>query len=197
MKYSNDVSLSCFPQPAVPIGAPTEVYADSYNATAMIAYWTPVPNIREYIRGKVIGYQKHSNFFGAEAYYVGCDFHPVQGVEAIPCVFQPGITRVPRLVHKALRCFYHNVCGAEASESALTSAEDHLCWVQAPPPAPWPDRGPESLRLPSCGLATLNKPTNVSFLPVQNSKKEASGYINGHKVSKATLGSFRLVSRNL
>ncbi|GFS00043.1 contactin [Elysia marginata] len=41
----------------VPVGAPTDVTSDSVNATAMIVYWTPVPNTREFIRGKVLGYQ--------------------------------------------------------------------------------------------------------------------------------------------
>ncbi|GFO44990.1 hypothetical protein PoB_007149500 [Plakobranchus ocellatus] len=31
--------------------------------------------------------------------------------------------------------------------------------VRAPPPAPWPDGGPESLRSPCCGLAIYKKPT--------------------------------------
>ncbi|KAK3772496.1 hypothetical protein RRG08_043711 [Elysia crispata] len=41
----------------VPIGAPTDVTSESYNATAMIVFWTPVPNTREFIRGNVLGYQ--------------------------------------------------------------------------------------------------------------------------------------------
>ncbi|GFO23661.1 hypothetical protein PoB_005016600 [Plakobranchus ocellatus] len=32
-----------------------------------------------------------------------------------------------------------------------------LSRVRAPPPAPWPDGGPESLRSPSCGLAILKR----------------------------------------
>ncbi|GFO30287.1 hypothetical protein PoB_005679200 [Plakobranchus ocellatus] len=40
-----------------------------------------------------------------------------------------------------------------ASESALRSAGTLLSRVRAPPPAPWPDGGPESLRSPCCGLA--------------------------------------------
>ncbi|GFO07759.1 dual specificity protein phosphatase [Plakobranchus ocellatus] len=40
-----------------------------------------------------------------------------------------------------------------ASESALKSAGTFLSLVRAPPPAPWPDGGLESLRSPSCGLA--------------------------------------------
>ncbi|GFO33672.1 hypothetical protein PoB_006017700 [Plakobranchus ocellatus] len=44
--------------------------------------------------------------------------------------------------------------GTVASESALRSAGNLLSRVLAPPPAPWPDLGPESLRSP-CGLAIL------------------------------------------
>ncbi|GFN88498.1 embryonic stem cell-specific 5-hydroxymethylcytosine-binding protein-like [Plakobranchus ocellatus] len=40
-----------------------------------------------------------------------------------------------------------------ACESALRSAGTLLLWVRAPLPAPWPDRGPENLRSPCCGLA--------------------------------------------
>ncbi|GFO02646.1 hypothetical protein PoB_002915100 [Plakobranchus ocellatus] len=39
------------------------------------------------------------------------------------------------------------------SESALISAGIPLSRVRAPPPAPWPDGWPESLRSPYCGLA--------------------------------------------
>ncbi|GFO36077.1 hypothetical protein PoB_006258200 [Plakobranchus ocellatus] len=39
-----------------------------------------------------------------------------------------------------------------ASESPLRSAGTLLSQVRAPPLAPWPDGGPESLRTP-CGLA--------------------------------------------
>ncbi|GFN91701.1 eukaryotic translation initiation factor 3 subunit f [Plakobranchus ocellatus] len=46
-----------------------------------------------------------------------------------------------------------NVGGTVASESALRSAENLLLRVRAPPPAPWPDGRPESLRSRCCGLA--------------------------------------------
>ncbi|GFO05205.1 hypothetical protein PoB_003171000 [Plakobranchus ocellatus] len=45
------------------------------------------------------------------------------------------------------------VDGTVASESALRSAGNILSGVRAPPLAPWPDRGPESLRSPCCGPA--------------------------------------------
>ncbi|GFN79606.1 hypothetical protein PoB_000611200 [Plakobranchus ocellatus] len=44
-----------------------------------------------------------------------------------------------------------------ACESALRSAGTLLSRVRAPLPAPWPDRGPESLRSPCCGLAIYKK----------------------------------------
>ncbi|GFO21425.1 hypothetical protein PoB_004793000 [Plakobranchus ocellatus] len=52
--------------------------------------------------------------------------------------------------HKRLGCV-HVPC--LTSESALRSAEILLSRVRVPPPAPWPDTGPENLRLPCCGLA--------------------------------------------
>ncbi|GFN85795.1 hypothetical protein PoB_001230100 [Plakobranchus ocellatus] len=45
------------------------------------------------------------------------------------------------------------VGGTVANESTLRSAGTLLSRVRAPPPAPWPDGGPESLRSPCCGLA--------------------------------------------
>ncbi|GFO18102.1 hypothetical protein PoB_004460700 [Plakobranchus ocellatus] len=56
------------------------------------------------------------------------------------------------------------VDGTVASESALRSAGNLLSWVRAPPPAPWLDGGPESLRSFCCGLAIYNKPNQtISF----------------------------------
>ncbi|GFO44625.1 hypothetical protein PoB_007113000 [Plakobranchus ocellatus] len=52
------------------------------------------------------------------------------------------------------------VGGTVASESALRSAGTLLSRIRAPPPAPWPYGGPESLRSPCCGLAILKKKTN-------------------------------------
>ncbi|GFN96366.1 hypothetical protein PoB_002287200 [Plakobranchus ocellatus] len=45
------------------------------------------------------------------------------------------------------------VGGTMASVSALRSAGTPLSRVRAPPPASWPDGGPESLRSPCCELA--------------------------------------------
>ncbi|GFO29575.1 hypothetical protein PoB_005608000 [Plakobranchus ocellatus] len=50
------------------------------------------------------------------------------------------------------------VGGTVVSESALRSAGTLLSRVQAPPPAPWPDGGPKSLRSPCCGLAIYTSP---------------------------------------
>ncbi|GFO32757.1 hypothetical protein PoB_005926200 [Plakobranchus ocellatus] len=51
-------------------------------------------------------------------------------------------------------------------ESALRSAGTLLLWVRAPPPAPWADGGPESLRSLCCGLAITKakQPTHISVL---------------------------------
>ncbi|CAL1534452.1 unnamed protein product [Lymnaea stagnalis] len=43
-------------QADMPLGAATNVYVDSYNGTALMVHWTPIPLIREYIRGKCMGY---------------------------------------------------------------------------------------------------------------------------------------------
>ncbi|GFO40001.1 hypothetical protein PoB_006650600 [Plakobranchus ocellatus] len=51
------------------------------------------------------------------------------------------------------------VGGTVASESALRSAGTLLSRVRAPPPVPWPDGGPESLRSPCCGLAIYKNQT--------------------------------------
>ncbi|GFO01908.1 hypothetical protein PoB_002841300 [Plakobranchus ocellatus] len=50
--------------------------------------------------------------------------------------------------------------GPLASESSLRYAGTLLSRVRAPPPAPWPDGGPESLRTP-CGLVIYK--TNQTF----------------------------------
>ncbi|GFO45536.1 hypothetical protein PoB_007204100 [Plakobranchus ocellatus] len=55
------------------------------------------------------------------------------------------------------------VGGTVSSESALRSAVILLLRVRAPPPAPWPDGGPESLRSPFCRLAVYkNQPSSNS-----------------------------------
>ncbi|KAK0067653.1 contactin-like isoform X2, partial [Biomphalaria pfeifferi] len=43
-------------QADMPLGAATKVYVESYNATALVVRWTPIPLLREYIRGRVVGY---------------------------------------------------------------------------------------------------------------------------------------------
>ncbi|GFO45014.1 acetylcholine receptor subunit alpha [Plakobranchus ocellatus] len=61
---------------------------------------------------------------------------------------------------------FGGVGGTVASESALRSAGTLLSRVRAPPPAPWPDGGPESLRSPCWGLAIYKtQPSNLlSFI---------------------------------
>ncbi|GFO28583.1 hypothetical protein PoB_005508800, partial [Plakobranchus ocellatus] len=56
--------------------------------------------------------------------------------------------------------FIGGVGGTVASESALRSAGTLLSRVRAPPTAPWPDGGPESLRSPCCGLAIYKNSTH-------------------------------------
>ncbi|GFN90778.1 hypothetical protein PoB_001728400 [Plakobranchus ocellatus] len=58
------------------------------------------------------------------------------------------------------------VGGTVASESALRSAGILLSRVRAPPTAPWPVGGPESLRSPCCGLAIYKNPTQFVFIPI-------------------------------
>ncbi|XP_076447632.1 contactin-like [Babylonia areolata] len=41
----------------MPRGTPREVYAVSFNATALDVFWTPVPNTRDQLRGKLMGYR--------------------------------------------------------------------------------------------------------------------------------------------
>uniref|UniRef100_A0A0B7AM68 Contactin n=1 Tax=Arion vulgaris TaxID=1028688 RepID=A0A0B7AM68_9EUPU len=41
----------------VPLGAPQTVLADVYNATALMITWSPVPNNKESVRGKLKGYK--------------------------------------------------------------------------------------------------------------------------------------------
>ncbi|GFN83696.1 prolyl 4-hydroxylase subunit alpha-1-like protein [Plakobranchus ocellatus] len=53
------------------------------------------------------------------------------------------------------------VGGTVASESTLRSAGTLLSRVRAPPPAPWLDGGPESLRSPCCGLAIYKNQTST------------------------------------
>ncbi|GFO03626.1 hypothetical protein PoB_003013100 [Plakobranchus ocellatus] len=55
---------------------------------------------------------------------------------------------------------FGGVGGTVVSESTLRSAGTILSRVRAPPQAPWPDGGPESLRSPCCGLAYISKGFN-------------------------------------
>ncbi|GFO06100.1 hypothetical protein PoB_003260500 [Plakobranchus ocellatus] len=61
-------------------------------------------------------------------------------------------------VHTSLKSLLGGIGGIVDSEYAPRSAEILLSRVRAPPPALWPDGGPESLRSPCYGLAILKKP---------------------------------------
>ncbi|GFO30843.1 hypothetical protein PoB_005734800 [Plakobranchus ocellatus] len=55
--------------------------------------------------------------------------------------------------------------GVGGTVASLRSAGTLLSRVRASPPSPWPDRGPESLRSPCCGLAIYtNQPTAKTIL---------------------------------
>lgn len=41
----------------MPTGTPRNVFMDSYNSTAMQVFWIPVPNTREQVKGKLLGYR--------------------------------------------------------------------------------------------------------------------------------------------
>ena len=48
---------------SVPVAAPQNVFADATNSTAMEVWWDPIPDTREVMKGKILGYQVFI-FFG-------------------------------------------------------------------------------------------------------------------------------------
>ncbi|GFO04303.1 Ccr4-not transcription complex subunit 6-like protein [Plakobranchus ocellatus] len=101
-------------------------------------------------------YPVHSLF---QALYSPTVTAPVQGIQ-LPLrfnntVFYPlkGDSTPPMQLKKS-----GGVGRTVASESALKSAGTLLSRVRAPPPVPWPDRGPKSLRSSYCGLAVYETP---------------------------------------
>ncbi|XP_071103129.1 contactin-3-like [Haliotis cracherodii] len=42
---------------ALPVGVPSNIGADGYNGTCLEVWWDPVPDTREYMKGRVKGYQ--------------------------------------------------------------------------------------------------------------------------------------------
>ncbi|GFN80115.1 hypothetical protein PoB_000662100 [Plakobranchus ocellatus] len=71
---------------------------------------------------------------------------------------------VPSSFSKAVSiyCRIGAVGGTVDSESSLRSAGTLLSRVRVLPPAPWPDRGRESLRSPCCRLAICKKITTTA-----------------------------------
>ncbi|GFO17225.1 hypothetical protein PoB_004373000 [Plakobranchus ocellatus] len=77
------------------------------------------------------------------------------------CRNQSSYKNIVALILRTLK--FGGVGGTVASESALRSAGTFLPRIRAPPPAPWPDGGSESLRSPCCGLA-IYKNQNMAIL---------------------------------
>ncbi|GFN75776.1 hypothetical protein PoB_000228200 [Plakobranchus ocellatus] len=61
------------------------------------------------------------------------------------------------LLHQLQRCTNYKSSFQGVSESTLRCEGTLLSGVRASPLAPWPDREPESLRSPCCGLAIFIK----------------------------------------
>lgn len=64
LKFSNGfinhpyvMKSSCIFSFAVPIATPTNIWGEKYNSTAIMVYWDPVVNTRQYMKGKLWGYQ--------------------------------------------------------------------------------------------------------------------------------------------
>ncbi|GFN91732.1 hypothetical protein PoB_001823800 [Plakobranchus ocellatus] len=77
----------------------------------------------------------------------------VYGTSATFHVFGPASHRNHVGIFSSSISLRWGVGGTVVSKFALRSALTLLSRVRTPPPAPWPDGGPESLRSPCCGLA--------------------------------------------
>lgn len=53
----NSTISNVYSAEGMPIGVPSDVFADTYNSTAMVVSWTPVKNNRHFMNGKIAGYQ--------------------------------------------------------------------------------------------------------------------------------------------
>ena len=42
---------------SVPIGIPQRVYAEPFNESALTVYWKPVPDTRDFMKGRLKGYK--------------------------------------------------------------------------------------------------------------------------------------------
>ncbi|GFO16771.1 hypothetical protein PoB_004327600 [Plakobranchus ocellatus] len=74
------------------------------------------------------------------------------------------------------------VGGTVASESALRSAGTFLSRVRAPPPAPWPDGGPESLRSPCWVGSVVERKIWAEWNPRRDRIKKPTKFVLRAKV---------------
>lgn len=42
---------------SVPVAVPNMVWVEAYNSTALMVHWTPVPNTRDSMKGRLRGYK--------------------------------------------------------------------------------------------------------------------------------------------
>ncbi|GFO32241.1 hypothetical protein PoB_005874600 [Plakobranchus ocellatus] len=67
-----------------------------------------------------------------------------------------------------------------AGVSALRSSGTLLSRVRAPPPATWPDRGPEILRSPCCGMAIYKTKLTVAYISNHDSLSKGAAFKDSH-----------------
>ncbi|GFO26272.1 hypothetical protein PoB_005277700 [Plakobranchus ocellatus] len=109
----------------------------------------------------------------------------------------PVSLRMENSIHLKHSCFSYKIRGiggTVASESALRSAATSLSRARAPPPAPWPDEEPESLRSPCCGLAIYKKPNQTK--PRYKIPCKRKNDINGSSLVKYYKHEIKAVKHN-
>ncbi|XP_064594777.1 contactin-like isoform X2 [Liolophura sinensis] len=67
----------------MPTGMPTGVFCDPYNSTSIMVHWTPVPNDRDFMKGRVLGYQVN--------YYIADIDNPLKYSSTYPANSTSGI----------------------------------------------------------------------------------------------------------